>query len=244
MTLPSDAVFPGSQSPGDLRELEQRLRCRFRNTELLQLALRHASYVNEQADTSLEDNERLEFLGDAVLDLAVGHLLMEAFPEADEGTLSKFRATLVDEACLCRVALGLHLGEYLLLGKGEEQCRGREKPSILAGAAEALLGALYLDAGFDRTMEIIRELFSPFLERTGTEVMTQDYKSLLQEFTQHEFKCLPSYRLMEESGMPHDRLFRVTVHISGKTLAEGVGKSKKEAEQKAAQAALACLDKR
>jgi len=166
---------------------------------------------------------------------------MEAHPEADEGTLSKFRATLVDESGLCRVALGLRLGEYILLGKGEEQSGGREKTSILAGAVEALLGALYLDAGFDRTMEIVRELFSAFLELAGTDVMAQDHKSLLQEFTQHAYKCLPNYRLVEETGPPHDKVFRVEVHVGGKTLAEGEGKSKKEAEQRAAREAFACL---
>ncbi|MCP4664741.1 MAG: ribonuclease III [Deltaproteobacteria bacterium] len=204
-------------------------------------AFRHASYVNEQADTNLDDNERLEFLGDAVLDLAVSHLLMERFQGAEEGDLSKFRARVVDETGLCEVALGLGLGDYLLLGKGEDQGRGREKPSILANTTEALMGALYLDAGFDKTMEIVGRLFSPLLDRVGGMEMDHDFKSLLQEYTQQTYRTLPEYRLTEESGPAHDKTFRVMLTLKGEGLSEGVGKSKKEAEQKAAREAFLCL---
>ena len=228
---------------GDIRldELSRKLGYAFRQKELLSRALRHASYVNEQGDSSMEDNERLEFLGDAVLDLAVSHLLMERFKESEEGELSKFRATVVDEDGLYQIALRLGLGAYLLLGKGEEQSRGREKPSILANTTEALVGALYLDAGFDATLQIISRLFSPLLERVGTQEMVHDYKSMIQEYTQHAHKTLPDYKLLEESGPAHDKTFKVMLTLNGETLATGKGKSKKEAEQEAAKEAFFCL---
>ncbi|MBW1786393.1 MAG: ribonuclease III [Deltaproteobacteria bacterium] len=222
----------------DATPLYKRLGYRFRDPSLLEQAFRHASYVNERPFDHLKDNERLEFLGDAVLDLAVSHLLMAAFPDADEGTLSKFRATVVDEFGLHQVALRLELGDYLALGKGEAQSAGRKKPSILAGTVEALMGAVYLDAGFDRTLDMIRRLFQPLLERVGTAKMARDFKSLLQEHTQRAHKHLPSYRLTGEEGPPHDKIFTVAVMLGGKIMAEGRGKSKKEAEQTAARGAL------
>jgi ribonuclease-3 len=204
-------------------------------------AFRHASYVNEQADPNLRDNERLEFLGDAVLDLAISHLLMDLFGEAEEGELSKCRAMLVDEASLSRVAAGLRLGDYLMLGRGEEQGQGRQKPSILANTMEALLGALYLDAGFERVMEVIRKLFGPSLKRLRKKETYHDFKSLLQEFTQQNFKTTPQYRLVGESGPAHDKTFRVLLLLNGDVLAKGQGKSKKEAEQNAAREGFFCL---
>lgn len=222
-------------------ELCEKLGYQFKHPELLWQAFLHASYVNEQLDSDLEDNERLEFLGDAVLDLAVGHLLMETFRCAEEGDLSKYRALLVDESRLSDVAIGLGLGDYLFLGKGEEQSNGRKKPSILANTAEALFGALYLDAGFERTKEIIRNLFWPLLEKIGSEGMTQDFKSLIQEHTQQVYQSLPRYQLVEESGPAHEKIFKVALTLNGRVLGYGEGKSKKEAEQKAAREAMCCL---
>ena len=222
-------------------ELSETLGYTFKRSELLFQALRHASYVNEQSDSDLEDNERLEFLGDAVLDLAISHLLMERFEHSEEGDLSKYRAAVVDEAGLYRVALTLGLGNHILLGRGEEQSRGREKPSILANTVEALLGALYLDAGFDKTREVIRRLFSPLLARVGTREMVHDFKSLLQEYTQETYKTLPKYRLIKETGPAHDKTFTVVLTINGETLGQSEGKSKKEAEQKVAREAFLCL---
>ena len=224
-------------------ELSKRLGYTFKRPELLLQALRHASYVNEQDDANLEDNERLEFLGDAVLDLAISHLLMERFQDAEEGTLSKYRALVVDELGLCRVALTLQLGNYLLLGKGEEQSSGREKPSILADTVEALLGAVYLDAGFNKTMEVITRLFASLLDRVETEEMVHDFKSLLQEYTQENYKTLPRYRLVKESGPAHNKTFTVVLTINGETLGQAEGKSKKEAEQKVAREGFLCLKK-
>jgi len=225
----------------EFEELSKILDYNFNRPELLVQAFRHASYVNEQSDSNLEDNERLEFLGDAVLDLVISHFLMELFQDAEEGDLSKFRAMLVDEAGLYQVALRLGLGEYLLLGRGEEQGRGREKPSILANTMEALMGALYLDAGLEKTMEVIGRLFSPLLERVGSGEMVHDFKSMLQEYTQKIYKTLPKYLLVDESGPAHDRTFMVKLVLKGEILAEGNGKSKKEAEQEAAREALFCL---
>ena len=189
----------------------------------------------------LEDNERLEFLGDAVLDLAVSHLLMEKNSGADEGELSRFRSMVVDETGLHDVAGRLDLGSYLLLGRGEDQSLGRQKPSILADVTEALIGAIYLDGGFDVTKKIIEKLFAPLLEKVRTDDLVQDFKSLLQEFTQQAFKSLPKYRLTEETGPAHDKVFRIALAVNGIVLAEGMGKSKKEAEQHAAKEAFSRL---
>ena len=211
---------------------------RFRDPALVLQAFRHSSYVNEHMGAALEDNERLEFLGDAVLDLAVSHLLMEKNEAANEGELSRFRSMVVDEAGLHEVATRLHLGGYLLLGKGEDQSLGREKPSILADVTEALIGAIYLDGGFNVTKKVIEKLFASLLKKLETDDLVQDFKSLLQEFTQQAFKSLPKYRLTEETGPAHDKVFRIALAVNGIVLAEGEGKSKKEAEQRAAKEAF------
>ncbi len=222
-------------------ELYKKLGYTFKDTELLLQAFRHSSFKNEQPTSDLEDNERLEFLGDAVLDLAISHILMELFRDAEEGELSKFRASIVDELGLYQVAQGLDLGVLLLMGKGEEQSGGREKSSILANTIEALIGAIYIDAGFNRTFKIIRRLFSSQLEKVGTKEIIYDFKSVLQEYTQQAFKVLPSYRLTGESGPSHDKTFEVELTLNGETLSQGKGKSKKEAEQNAAKEAFFCL---
>jgi ribonuclease III len=225
----------------EVKILEERLGYAFEHPELLEEALRHASYTHEQEEPSLRDNERLEFLGDAVLDLAVSHILMELFKSAQEGDLSKYRASVVNEKMLSQVAGDLGLGEFLLLGRGEEMGGGREKISILADSMEALLGAVYLDGGFEKTMGIIRILFLPLLMKLNSSESIEDYKSLLQEYTQDGLKARPDYIVIHESGPSHDRLFRVAIYLRGKVLAEGEGKSKKEAEQKAAREAFLCM---
>ena len=201
----------------------------------------HASYVNERLNSNLRDNERLEFLGDAVLDLAISHILMELFHDAKEGDLSKQRASVVDERGLCHVAKELGLGDYLLLGRGEELSHGREKSSILANTMEALIGAIYLDAGFTKTKEIIHRLFLPLLGKVDSGEELNDFKSLLQEYTQERHKTRPEYILADESGPAHDKTFRVALCLNKKIITEGVGKSKKEAEQRAAKEAFFCL---
>jgi ribonuclease-3 len=213
----------------------------FQQPALLEQALRHASFVNEQGDPRLPDNERLEFLGDAVLDLAISHLLMELYPEAEEGFLSKYRAMIVDETGLHEVAMSLDLGDHLLLGKGEEQSSGRSKPSILADTTEALIGALYLDAGFEGAMQLIRRWFQPLLEKVDAGETVCDFKSALQEYTQRVYKELPRYLMIEEAGPAHDRTFKVALVLRGEIFSQAEGKSKKEAEQKAARKALIWL---
>jgi ribonuclease-3 len=225
----------------DIQELYERLGYIFKDPELLAWAFRHSSYVNERKEPDLNDNERLEFLGDAVLALAISNILMDNYKGAKEGDLSKYRAIVVNEKGLCQVAMELGLGNYLLLGKGEELTDGREKPSILADTMESLLGALYLDAGFDRTKEIISRLFLPLIKEIESGNMNYDYKSMVQEYTQEAYRSLPEYILMEESGLSHDKTFRVALLLNGKTIAEGIGKSKKEAEQRAAREAFYCL---
>jgi ribonuclease III len=225
----------------DHLELSEKLGYEFTKPELLAEAFRHASYVNELADGSLRDNERMEFLGDAVLDLAVSHILMEAFQEAREGPLSKWRASVVNEKVLSELARELELGSYLCLGRGEELSGGREKPSILADTLEAVLGAVYLDSGFETAKEIIRNLLLYHIEKLRGTGLDEDFKSLLQEYTQETHKTRPDYVLVSECGPPHDRTFRVALVIQGRTVSEGEGKSKKEAEQKAAREAFLCL---
>jgi ribonuclease-3 len=227
----------------NLNELSEKLGYTFKKPEIIIQAFRHSSYVNEQTGFHLKDNERLEFLGDAVLDLAISHILMELFQYSKEGDLSKYRATVVNEKGLCQVAQGLALGDHLTLGKGEEMMGGRKRPSILADTMEAVLGALYLDAGFEKTKEIIQRLFLPLLEEIKTEKTVSDYKSQLQEYTQETYKTRPEYVMVGESGPPHDKTFRVAINLQGQTMAEDEGKSKKEAEQNAAKKAFECLKK-
>ncbi len=227
----------------NLRGLNKRLGYTFQNTDLVKEAFRHSSYVNERAALGLNDNERLEFLGDAVLDLAISHILITLFQDANEGDLSKYRAYVVNEKGLFQIAKGLSLGDYLHLGKGEEVTQGREKPSILANTLEALIGALYLDAGFSETREIIHRLFVPLLGKIDSGQMINDFKSRLQEYTQEVYKVLPQYLLLEERGPAHDKTFRVALRLNGEIMAEGEGRSKKEAEQQAAREAFFCLKK-
>ncbi len=224
-----------------LDNLTVKLGYTFRNPGLLEEAFRHSSYVNEVGDAGLRDNERLEFLGDAVLGLVVSHLLMDRFRDAREGELSKFRAMVVDEQGLFHIAQGLSLGDCLLLGRGEERTGGRAKPSILANALEALIGALYLDGGFSTTDGVVRRLFTPLIREMEEDVPVRDYKSLLQEYTQQHHRVRPEYLLVDEKGPSHDRVFRIALRLRGRVVAESTGKSKKAAEQKAAREAYRWL---
>lgn len=232
---------PDAPLPRDPRALEGAMGYVFEDRRLLMQALTHASHANERQDSLLRDNERLEFLGDAVLDLCVSHILMDRFEDSAEGDLSRFRALVVDESGLCQVARSLSLGDYILLGKGEEQSGGRKKPSILADTMEAILGACYLDNGFEGTREIVRRLFSPVLDMVNTHRILQDYKTLLQEFTQQKFRTLPRYVLIREEGPAHDKTFEIDLTLNQRVLARALGKSKKEAEQRAAREAYCLL---
>jgi ribonuclease III len=224
--------------------LEARLGYSFRDGQRLESALTHKSYVNENPSWGRPDNERLEFLGDAVLDLVVGHLLMEAQPTRTEGELSKTRAALVSEQGLAEVSAELQLGEWLFLGRGEEQSGGRRKPSVLADACEALVAAIYLDGGFDAAFAVVRHLFGERVLNTS-EAGLHDYKTRLQERAARK-KVHVRYLVVDEKGPDHDKTFEIAATISdgngARELARGVGKTKKEAEQRAAELALKALD--
>src|SRR5216684_4445161 len=232
-------------------QLEQRLNYKFRNPALLQRALTHSSAIPElrvaQDDRGIEeppqDNERLEFLGDAVLDLLASEYLLTTFPDWTEGQLSKSRARVVNAQALESAARRLHLGEHLRLGRGEEKTSGREKPALLADAFEAVVAAIYLDAGLGAAREVLRRvLFEPALEERGEGMAESDQKSALQEFLQGRGQFPAEYRLAGESGPDHQKMFRVEVWAEGKCLASGAGGTKKEAEQRAARKALKQLE--
>lgn len=223
------------------RKLEKIIGYRFAEVDLLTQALCHSSFVNETADETMQDNERLEFLGDAVLNLAIGHLLMQRYPELREGDLSRMRAALVNETHLADIARRIDLGAFLKLGKGELQSNGQDKDSILADAVEALLAAVYLDGGFQKVFDLVDTHFSEKIESVKTPEDQKDYKSRLQELVQNSRHVTPRYKLVEATGPDHDKTFRTRISI-GQLHAEGEGKSKKAAEQDAARQALDMLD--
>jgi ribonuclease III len=229
-------------------QFEDRLGHKFQNPELLKRALTHSSALpelraaGEERDEPAEDNEQLEFLGDAVLDLLASEYLLEKFPQWSEGQLSKSRARLVNAQALDLAARRLHLGEYLRLGRGEEKTGGREKPALLADAFEAVVAAIYLDAGLAVAKEMLRTaLFESALEERGS-LFETDRKSALQEFLQGRGKPPAEYRLAAESGPDHHKTFQVEVWINGSCMASGQGSTKKEAEQRAAGIALERLE--
>jgi ribonuclease III len=221
--------------------LEAQLGYTFVRGELLEEALTHKSFLNENPGGGRHDNERLEFLGDAVLGLSVGHLLMERFPDVREGELSMVRAQVVNELGLSDVASRLGLGEWLFLGRGEEQTGGRKKPSLLADACEAVIAAVYLDGGYAAAFEVARRLFAPRFAGLG-DPGRSDFKTRLQERAQATCKETPRYLVVSESGPDHEKIFVVSVSFGGAERARGEGRSKKEAEQKAAAAALDDMD--
>ncbi|MBI5682486.1 MAG: ribonuclease III [Deltaproteobacteria bacterium] len=223
----------------ELKEFEKKLGYEFKDIGLLKKALIHTSYLNEKMEEGLkESNERMEFLGDSILSAVITHLLTTRYPEMDEGGLSKLRARIVSEPTLSHAAMGLSVGQYIFLGKGEELTGGREKPSMLADAFEAIIGAMYLDKGFDKTFDTVKGYFDTLLSKFSNNIISLDYKTDLQEYVQGRFKTVPQYRLIDKVGPEHDKTFIVNVVISGEMMGTGRGKSKKEAEQQAAREAL------
>jgi ribonuclease-3 len=225
-----------------LESLEKRLQYRFRDRRLLLNALLHRSYVHENPHLHVNDNERLEFLGDAALDLAVSHLLIHRFPHYNEGELSRLRAELVNERQLALLAEELLLGEALHLGRGEERSGGRQKTSLLADAYEALLAALYLDGGLEPLLEVVERHFVPLLSEDEELPYDKDAKTRLQEFVQARQKVTPHYRLEGEEGPDHSKVFQVSVWVKKRLLAYGSGPTKKAAQQEAAERALRLLE--
>ncbi len=214
----------------------------FREPALLEEALTHRSYVNEVRPKRGRDNERLEFLGDAILALLISHYLTTAFPDDTEGELSKKKAALVSEQSLAAAARRLNLGRYLRLGRGEERTQGREKSSLLANVFEAVIAAVYLDGGLDPAQSLAQramvEVMKELHETSGVEY-SKDYKTRYQEWCQKRFETLPRYVTIRESGPDHEKTFEVQVTVMGDVIGLGVGRTKKEAEQMAAKHALA-----
>jgi len=224
-----------------LRKLSATLSVQFTNINLLHQALTHTSYANECKNSTIMHNERLEFLGDAVLDVVVSEYLFRQLPNLPEGELTKARAVVVCEPTLARCSAELGIGEYLYLGKGEASSGGRERTSILADSFEAIIGAIYLDSGFESCARfVLKELKANLLLVERGEYV-KDYKTLLQEVVQKNVDSKISYEIIDESGPDHHKVFKVAVLVNAKQLGIGLGKSKKEAEQLAANQALGKL---
>jgi ribonuclease-3 len=214
----------------------------FRDAGLCETALTHTSWLNETAAEGRSDNERYEFLGDAVLALVVSDLLMRRLPARAEGELTRMRAGLVSEGGLARAATAIGLGRFILLGKGEERTGGRTRPSILADALEALMGAVYLDGGLAAAAEVAARLFDPMLADVEQHARL-DYKSRVQERAQALWQVAPVYDVVGQAGPDHDKRFEVTLSLRGREYGRASGRSKKEAEQAAAAQALATLER-
>ncbi len=221
------------------KELVEKLDLKVNNLDLFFLSMVHSSYANEQrqAGRRIDSNERLEFLGDAVVDLLVCDILYRDYPEASEGVMSKVKAAVASEKILSMMAREYGLGEHLFLGKGEEMTGGRDRDSILADAMEALMGAVYLSKGFQRVKGVFGEKFRRYSKLVMDGKLLFDYKTALQEVTQERFKVLPEY----EVSMKKNNYFEVEVYINGKLFGKGKGRSKKEAEKRAAEEAYKAL---
>jgi ribonuclease-3 len=230
-----------TQEPSPYAILESKLDHTFRDVSLLVTALTHRSWMNETQDADRSDNERLEFLGDAVLALVSSDLLMRRFPEQPEGGLSKARAAMVNEAGLARIAEALSLGQWIFLGHGEEQAGGRQKRSLLANTLEAVVGAVYLDGAFEAAYRVAARLMEPLLDDVPA-AASKDFKSRLQELAQAKLQTAPSYTVLSERGPDHAKTFEVAILIGDKEYARAFGRSKKEAQQSAAERALALME--
>lgn len=219
-----------------LSDIQQRIAYRFSDPELLERSLTHKSYANENKVPF--HNERMEFLGDAVLNLVVSEYLMKTCPDSTEGDLSRLRAAIVSEPALAKIARKIGLGKYILLGRGEEQTGGRDKDSLLANCLEALIASVYLDTGKEAAESFITRFFEEAIKKTCVSGGSLDYKTQLQELCQERLKQLPEYRIVSETGPDHQKQFEVEVWVKNRLSGRGAGKSKKEAEQRAAKKAL------
>jgi len=222
----------------DFTTFEETAKVSFNDHNLLRQAFTHRSYLNEHRGETGGHNERLEFLGDAVLELVSTHFLYEKFPDKPEGELTAYRAALVNATTCAEVANALNMNDYLLLSRGEAKDTGRARGVLLANAFEALIGAIYLDQGYDAAQQFIAAHLLPKIEVIIKERLWQDSKSALQEKSQDEYGATPAYQVLEETGPDHDKQFVVGVYLGTELAAQGKGKSKQEAEQSAARAAL------
>src|SRR3989344_1675937 len=221
---------------------EKKTKIIFKNKDLLQQAFIHRSYINENPGTNLSHNERLEFLGDAVLELIVTNFLYKKYPSYTEGELTALRSALVNAVIISEIATSLGMNEYLLLSKGETKDNGKARSYILANTYEAYIGALYLDQGIEAVDKFIHKSLLPKTEEIVSKKLWRDAKSLVQEKAQEFVNFTPAYRVLSESGPDHDKHFTVGIFFGPNMVAEGKGKSKQEAEQKAAEAALKVKD--
>ncbi|MFG6118221.1 MULTISPECIES: ribonuclease III [Thalassobacillus] len=221
----------------DFSTFQEKIGIHFEDIELLKQAFTHSSYVNEHRKTERKDNERLEFLGDAVLELGVSQYLYRKYPDMSEGELTKLRASIVCEISLVRFADELNFSELIQLGKGEEMTGGRNRPALLADVFEAFIGALYLDQGYEAVLAFLEKYVYPKVKK-GAFSHAMDFKSQLQEVVQREKNRVIEYEIVEELGPAHNREFVAHVRISDETAGIGIGRTKKEAEQKAAEEAL------
>jgi ribonuclease III len=224
-----------------LHHLEDRLAYHFVDINLLSTALTHRSYVNENKQLDISDNERFEFLGDAVLGLSVSDLIIKKYATFPEGTLTQIRASLVNEKHLAQLASNLRLGDCLLLGRGEDNSGSRTKDSFLANAFEAVIAAVYIDSDFNNANNIITKLIEPLLEDNNSSFEYFDFKTALQELCQKRYKTVPIYMVIDSKGPDHAKTFEVKIIIVNKLTEIGSGKSKKEAEKQAAQKAWEIL---
>ena len=226
-----------------METLEERLGYTFRNKALLRGAMYHSSYANEHRGSDIQSNERLEFLGDAVLGLVVGEHLFRTHPDAPEGDLTRMRAALVCEESLHEVAQSLGLGQYLKLGRGEESGGGRQRPSILADATESVFAAVYLDGGMEAARSLIHRVLLDENREEAVERRRKDYKTVLQEMVQRKSNQVLRYELVGSAGPDHAKVFSACVKLNGQVIGLGTGHSKKEAEQAAARTALEQMNK-
>jgi ribonuclease III len=236
-----EKLFPDKKMLSLLKALEKRLCYRFRDISLLVTALTHRSFVNENPLHALADNERFEFLGDAVLGLSVADFIISKYPDLSEGALSKIRAAMVNENALADIAHDIKIGECLLLGRGEENSGGRNKASLLANTLEAVFAAIYLDSNFEKAHNIITLFYVPFLKDNELLYKYFDYKTALYELCRNRHNITPVYDTRESSGPQHDMTYKTILTLTGKFTKTGFGKTKKDAEKMAAQKAWEVL---
>lgn len=233
-----------NEIPAAMAAFNGRLGFPVKDPELLRKVFVHRSHLNEPGGAGLESNERIEFLGDSVLSTVISRMIYERFPRMQEGDLTRLRARLVNKRQLAQIALQLGMGRVLLLGKGEAASGGAANPTILAGALEALIAAVYLDSGFAAASEFVGSLFAPLIEGASESPGHFDYKPELQMLTQKLFKASPAYRLLSATGAPHRKVFEVEVVLDGEVIGRASGAKKKDAEQEAAREALKILRER
>lgn len=225
-----------------LKDLERIIKYRFRNKYFLDQALTHKSYANERYRSKHKDNERLEFLGDSVLGIVISRILYDEYPNENEGFLTRCKSQLVSGATIARIAKEFGIGNFILLGKGEEASGGRKHASNLLCAMEAVIGAIYLDGGLNPSFKFIKDVFKPQIQLVKEGKGSKDYKSVLQQLILKKHKTIPSYKIISEIGPDHKKHFIVEVQIMGKRCGVGSGPNKKSAEQASAKEALSCLE--